>query len=300
MGDILIDKNSREIFNYSNSNFPLEIWIDDYTTMTNNILQYHWHNDFEFCLLLSGEIDFYIDKNKIPIRKGEGVFINAGSLHMGKLTSRGDSALMLVITFHPSLFLIKDNHSFYKKYIQNIIESKIIGGKINSNSVIGAILIDRLKKLYMEHCDKQIDELLLLSSLFEIWHYFLKYIDTNQVIEKILSHKQEREIKDIIFFIQTHYSENIVIDDIAKYAKISRSECFRIFKKFTSKKPIEYINNYRLASAARMIKNSNLTITDIYIKCGFSNASYFGKLFKKKYGLTPLKFRKHFNNLNAK
>ncbi|HPJ00729.1 MAG TPA: helix-turn-helix transcriptional regulator [Enterococcus sp.] len=74
---------------------------------------------------------------------------------------------------------------------------------------------------------------------------------------------------------------------------VSRSECFRCFKKFTNKKPMEYINEYRLFQASKLLKLTPLSIEEITKKCGFSTSSYFGKQFKEVYGVTPLHYRKN-------
>ena len=54
---------------------------------------------------------------------------------------------------------------------------------------------------------------------------------------------------------------------------------------------LKYINNYRLEKAAELLKSTAYSITDISLECGFNNLSYFNKLFKRKYHLTPRDFR---------
>ena len=75
---------------------------------------------------------------------------------------------------------------------------------------------------------------------------------------------------------------------------LSRSECFRCFKQFTHKTPTEYINEYRLTHAVRMLTESSASISDISCACGFSSSSYFCKLFKKMYNVTPMQYRNKF------
>lgn len=293
---VLTDNNSRELIDYLDPSFLLGLWTDTYSLMRDHTLDYHWHSDFEFGFLLSGELDYYLSQTHMRLKSGDCIFINSNTLHMAKLASSVNDATMIVITFHPSIFSKSEYTPFYAKYFQGIAKNNIQGCKIERSSQYGDKIIDGLKEIYAVYNKNDYFELLCLSVLCSVWHHTLQYIKHSdpKVIQKSNSPKYENEIKSIILFIQNHYSENIAINDIAKYANISRSECFRCFKRFTSKKPVEYINEYRLSCAANMLKNTDKIVTEICIECGFSNSSYFGKLFKKQYGVTPLKYRKQF------
>ena len=138
---------------------------------------------------------------------------------------------------------------------------------------------------YELECLKRVIQILLIT---------LRYIDENK--NALLRHGNNLEsaerAKEILNFIHAHYNEKIVVDDIAKHVGVSRSECFRCFKRFTNKRPVEYINEYRLQKAAVQLQETETSITDIIAKCGFENASYFSKIFKGKYKMTPLQYRK--------
>ena len=54
---------------------------------------------------------------------------------------------------------------------------------------------------------------------------------------------------------------------------------------------MSYLTEYRLSYAVKALKDTEKSVTEIAIECGFSTASYFGKQFKKAYAITPLQFR---------
>ena len=65
----------------------------------------------------------------------------------------------------------------------------------------------------------------------------------------------------------------------------------RFFKKYIGMSCIQYINNLRLDNASKLLTTTNKTIMEISLDVGFDNLSYFNKLFKRKYNMTPKAFR---------
>jgi AraC-like DNA-binding protein len=104
--------------------------------------------------------------------------------------------------------------------------------------------------------------------------------------------REKERAEEILAYIHAHYHEKISVDDIAKKLNLSRSECFRCFKLLTEKSLVEYINEYRLKKAAGLLRETTKTVTEICTECGFENSSYFGKLFKDAFAITPFKYRK--------
>lgn len=79
---------------------------------------------------------------------------------------------------------------------------------------------------------------------------------------------------------------------MAKLCFYSKSYFMKFFKESMGISFIAYLNNYRLEIAARMLQATDDNILDISSACGFDNLSYFNRSFKKKYGVTPGKYRK--------
>lgn len=65
------------------------------------------------------------------------------------------------------------------------------------------------------------------------------------------------------------------------------------FKKAIGMSPIEYLNEYRIRQAVRLLKDSSLPVTEICLDCGYNNMGNFLREFRKYTGTTPLQYRKH-------
>ena len=97
-------------------------------------------------------------------------------------------------------------------------------------------------------------------------------------------------------YIHEHYQEKISLEDIARSAAVGRRECLRCFQSLIRKSPFEYLLDYRVEMAQRLLRTSQLSILDIALQTGFSNEAYFCKVFKRICGKTPNTYRKEHRN----
>ena len=86
-------------------------------------------------------------------------------------------------------------------------------------------------------------------------------------------------------------AEKVTINDSATAVNISPKECIRSFKKNIHQTPIEYLLNYRVEQAKKLLRHSELSITDIALRAGFSTSAYFSKIFKERVGMTLREYR---------
>lgn len=98
-------------------------------------------------------------------------------------------------------------------------------------------------------------------------------------------------VNRVIKFIQRNFYNKISNQDIAKVCSCSDSTICHLFKKIMGINIHKYINELRLSYAKELLKTSNLSITTIAYKCGFSDYNYFAIKFKKEIGLSPSQYR---------
>jgi AraC family transcriptional regulator of arabinose operon len=110
--------------------------------------------------------------------------------------------------------------------------------------------------------------------------------------ERIRSIKQFDIIERSILFMQENIHNKISLDMLAKHCGLSISQFSLIFKKKTSRSPIEYYNNLRIQNACQMIDFTDMTIKEISLQLDFSDQFYFSREFKKIMGYSPREYRK--------
>ena len=79
---------------------------------------------------------------------------------------------------------------------------------------------------------------------------------------------------------------------VAEKMFISQRQLNRKVKMLTNVDTATYIREFRILFAKQMLKNTDSSVTDIYIQCGFESPSYFSKIFKQSVGMTPTEYRK--------
>jgi len=90
-----------------------------------------------------------------------------------------------------------------------------------------------------------------------------------------------------VSFIQKNYSSEITVEQLADLTHLSVSALERRFKKYMHKTPNQYINEVRLENAKRLLVETQLPVSEIAYQCGFTDASYFSRKFKRLFGELP-------------
>ena len=96
-------------------------------------------------------------------------------------------------------------------------------------------------------------------------------------------------------FIQTHAFQDIVVKDILNEVPISRRSLEIQFQHYLGRSPAEEIRRVRLEKGKELLARSDFSIGEIAVACGFANTTRFGVAFRKRYGQTPLAYRKQLS-----
>ncbi len=133
-------------------------------------------------------------------------------------------------------------------------------------------------------------ELYIKSMLYQ--SFFILNNRCRKLVRSPKDHKALHRIRIVRKYVENHYMDKITIGEIADLVDFSESHFMRYFKDTMGRSFIDYLNDYRLTMAARLLQGSESSILRVAEDVGFDNLSYFNRAFKKRYGLTPGQFRK--------
>ncbi len=102
----------------------------------------------------------------------------------------------------------------------------------------------------------------------------------------------KQKLQQVIEYINDRLEEKIQLSYLAKLVDISQYYFCSLFKQSMGISPYQYIIGQRIERAKQLLKQKELSIVDVALKCGFSSQTHFNKQFYKRMGVTPLAYRK--------
>lgn len=254
----------------------------------------HGHADFsELVIILGGSATHVVNGEEYPLQKGDVFIINDNTIHGYKHTNHFK---ICNIMFQPSFFLDEKNDlkglpGFQALFVLEpaLAKQKGIQQCLSLSEKdfeeINQIMV-QLHQEYLTHArgyQTMITCLFLqmvtkLSRLYEV--------PTKQTETDILS------LANPAAYIERHFREDISVEKLSEMANMSTRHFRRIFHDIYGISPLKYINSLRIQQAAKLLVSTDLSMTEIAIQCGFSDANYFSTKFKEATGKSPMAFRK--------
>jgi AraC-like DNA-binding protein len=116
------------------------------------------------------------------------------------------------------------------------------------------------------------------------------------LVEELLSGGKHVEktpdfIGKVTTYAMNHLHESLGVDDLANIAEYSRFHFSRIFKEWYGAGPSTFLHDMRMKRAVRLLQTERITIKEIADRCGFTDTSYFCKVFRKEFEISPERFR---------
>lgn len=123
----------------------------------------------------------------------------------------------------------------------------------------------------------------------EMWAYQKFEFIINSVRSNRIGKKSEG-VRNAIRYMEEYYMEPISLEEISSYVGVTPQHFSKVFKEETGKNYIEWLTNYRMDIAKRLLMEGKQTIKEICFKVGYNDPNYFSRIFKKIEGYSPTEF----------
>lgn len=264
---------------------PLEVYHQDYL-YGGLAVPYHWHKEWEWIWVEKGKMNLTIAGKRVTAQKNDILFINSTELH-GINSIKKSASIHHAIVFSPQILSGKYSDQFQLETL-----GPLIANQFQFNTLIEASKSQKylpfFKKIVNAHQKKE-----------KNWYFFVKInlmeilyllINDNKIFENNTAINHLVNFSDVIVYIHQNYMKKINIDNLANQANISKGHFIRQFHEEMGLTPIEYLNNFRIYKATKLLEKSSYNVTEICYSCGFNNLSYFIKVFKEKVGISPKQY----------
>lgn len=269
--------------------FPMNVMRIDSHEPTNAL---HRHDFHELVVILSGRGQHLTDAGTHPLRAGD-VFLIHDDMGHGYLET--DSLSLVNILFKPGrLDLALDNLRTLPGY-QCLFH---VDPALRENNTAASVL----------HLPA--DELARIAELITIMSSELEakkagyqcmarahFMHLLTVISRSYSRPQKKtdpaslRIGELLSFMEENYSQPITLAQLIERSHMSQTSLIRTFQRVLARAPMEHLIRIRISAAQRLLRSTDLTITDIAFQCGFNDSNYFSRQFKKVIGAGPRNFR---------
>ena len=243
---------------------------------------FFFHEQVEIKYFYEGTTTLVVGAETIVVNAGDVVVINPYEFHSTIATNGGKYHLFMVDLD----FFTKQNfdtidlrHIFMKK---KICFKHLISGDERIRQIVANIVRELSEK-------KEKYKIVVHSSFCEFFVLLLRsYIDydnINVVIDEKV--KYYEMIEPAIRMIMTNYSSRIGLQELSTLCNMCKYHFCRIFKLATGMTPLGYLTEYRLKNADVLLGNTTKSISVIASACGFEDAAYFSRCYKKSRGISP-------------
>lgn len=235
---------------------------------------FHTHHFTELFFVVHGEGNFLFRDEKYHIRTGDLVIIPPYMEHTEQ-SIKGKPLEYYVVGV--------DGVSFQPAGEQTCVQ---VFCNVNNPSLVETLFSQMLYEMRNPSygSDKICQNLLEILILRIIRHQYV-------IPVPLTSTYMTKECARIKEFLDTNYSEQITLDTLTDLTHMNKYYMAHSFAKYTGRSPIQYLNQRRMEAACTLLTDIDYSISSISSSVGFSSQSYFTQAFRKKYNMTPIKYR---------
>lgn len=276
-----IQKHERFAFNLYFCTIPLDF----------ERVALHWHDEIELIFIKKGRARVTLGLLSYTAEAGTILIAVPGELHAIEWDDERTPLEYENIIFSPSILEAPDadwcRNSFLDPLrLGHLHLPKILvpGTELHESALPYLMAIDKASELRQEGYPLQIRGYLLL-----LFHLLFQHRSKTPLAEG--DSRDTERVKTAITYIREHYAEQLRLPEAAQVTGYSVPHFSRFFKRYTGQTFVEYLTDYRLTAAAQLLSQSSTSISDVAVAVGFDNFSYFCRLFRKKYQVSPKQYR---------
>ena len=262
-------------------------------------MPFHWHTEWELIRVKEKSLILHIDEEEIVANEGDILMIQDSMFHGGAISEGIYECLVFDFygLFHDMEPVKEFLRPFYRLNLLPGIHFEV--EKEPEICRIAAEIMDSNYNYFKESGNSDADAengwsiLMTTGGLSRLFGMILRkglYQENKQ--ESVRSSHKISRIKNVLEYVEKHYQLPITLGELAEVAGMNPQYFCRAFKEVTMQSPMDYVINYRVEQAVRLLAATDMSVMDVALECGFNDCSYFIRVFKKQKSITPNQYRK--------
>ncbi len=253
----------------------------------------HYHNAYEIYFLISGTRRQLVDHSIHDIKRGDLILIPKGVIHKTTPLDKNTHS-RYVVNFSDEFAASLEACLGQGVLAQTFSHVKLSVPEYRFDYVLS--LFDKMNDEYSAIASDNFSAALIRGYMAELFAFICRAqrsLPGSDIFESVDSSVLlEPNIQQAAKYIADHFREDISLADVAARAYMSESYFSRKFKKITGLNFSEYLTSTRIKAADDLLLQTSMSIAEIAAACGFSDANYFGDIFKKHKGMSPTQYRR--------
>lgn len=252
-------------------------------------------------VVLTGEVNFTIEKRNITLVPGSFIFINPGSCYTKEIASE-EEVYMLSVLFEPVFIQGFECSSLFKEYLSPEYSVSFYHRETPLLEFICPLLGDMkfnvmqlIKQLETENTDPLVLEEYLNHALLDYYELYETEVIKREASLPFLNGNTKTEIMRRLSvardYMISNYKERIQLDKIAQISCLSVNHLLRTFKQAYQLSPHQFLTKVRLHQAKYLLRNTDFPVSEIVDIVGFECPSSFIRLFRNSFNVTPGQYR---------
>ena len=252
----------------------------------------HCHPEIQLTLLVRSEGVYSIAHQMGRFKEGDMYLIGADVPHVFRNAmawydgGAGEEAHSISLFFRENSFGqgLFDLPEFLQ--VKQLLKSSV-RGVLLSEQLAGELAPQMLEMPMLSGSSRIIRLMVFLEQIANSGAYeFL-----SPAMEQRFQKENYERLNKIMAYILAHFSEPITLEEIAREAHLSPSAFCRYFKKRTRKSFVEYLNDFRVGMACKMLLETSVPVAQVCYQTGFNNVANFNRQFRRVMGVTPTVYR---------
>jgi AraC-type DNA-binding domain-containing proteins len=244
----------------------------------------HIHSSYEFSFCSSGLDYALLERKGIGLEQGGVYPFNPEQAHGMSREVSGITMMGLHI-----------NKDFINEVSRQIYGKENVCFK-NENCTVSRELRSLIQMLINEYRARENGYRLAVDCMCTqtVVNLFRTVKSNMPVILQERNYNERDNINKVVNYLKENYNGEISLEQLSSMSNLSLYHFIRVFKSHTGKTPYQYLLDIKIEKAAELLKSKKyrMTVSDVAYSCGFNNLSHFITVFKRKKGISPLKYVK--------
>jgi len=276
------------------ASFPIDVRF--LTSDRRQNVRMNRHDYFELIYLCAGTANLQIQDRALEFREGDLAVIGSTLYHRVECRSAPPLTLA-VMFFQPDLIRNDGGPDTAEYFTPFLFQDSQFPHVVPARSGVPSQIFDLMQRIRAELPATSVRGRLTVKTylkmiLILLVNRYSSYAGTVETFER--QQRALERLRPLFEHVKNHYDQPIQVQEAARISGMSESHFMNFFKRTTGQSFLAYLNHCRIERAQILLVGTDKAVSDISQETGFCDQSYFGTVFRKMVGMTPVAYRRRW------